>query len=348
MQVVLSRRVEASYSGDPFELYRRVRHTTPAPYLFHLKLGDRALIGGSPEVLLKVSGRKVTVRPIAGTRRRGKTPAEDAAIEAELKADPKERAEHVMLLDLGRNDVGRVSRPGSVAIEEREVIERYSHVMHLVSQVSGELRDGLDAFDAIASIFPAGHGERRAEGPGHGDHRRARAGRPRPLRRGGRVRRLRRRGGPGDHHPRRSRSPAARCASRQARASSSTAGRSASSRRPRRRCGGCSPRSGWRTRSDDPGDRQLRLVHLEPRPVPLAARGRARGRAQRRDRRRGHSSRRRRTRSSSLPARALRIRRASPSRRSARSPARCRSSASVSGTRRLARPSARRSSARSG
>ena len=156
MQVVVSRRVEARYPGDPFELYRRIRHHTPAPYLFHLRMGERTLIGASPEVLLRVADGRVSVRPIAGTRRRGRTPAEDLAIEQELRADPKERAEHVMLLDLGRNDVGRVSKPGSVVVEAREVIERYSHVMHLVSQVSGELREGLDGFDAVASVFPAG------------------------------------------------------------------------------------------------------------------------------------------------------------------------------------------------
>jgi anthranilate synthase component 1 len=156
MQVVLSRRVEARYRGDPFELYRRVRATTPAPYLFYLRFADRVLTGASPEVLVRVKDGEVTVRPIAGTRRRGASPEEDLRIEAELRADPKERAEHVMLLDLGRNDVGRVSAPGSVRIDEREVVERYSHVMHLVSQVSGTLRQGQDALDAVAASFPAG------------------------------------------------------------------------------------------------------------------------------------------------------------------------------------------------
>jgi anthranilate synthase component I len=155
-QVVLSRRLSAEYEGDPFELYRALRRVSPTPYLFFLRFGDRSLAGASPELLVRLSGETVTVRPIAGTRKRGATPEEDAALEAELMADPKERAEHVMLVDLGRNDVGRVSRPGSVRVEEREVIERYSHVMHIVSQVSGTLDPGLDAWDVIAAAFPAG------------------------------------------------------------------------------------------------------------------------------------------------------------------------------------------------
>jgi anthranilate synthase component 1 len=156
MQVVLSRRTEGRFRGDPFELYRSIRVSNPAPYLFFLRFGPRALAGASPEVMVRVSDGTVTVRPIAGTRRRGATPEEDQQLEAELRTDAKELAEHVMLLDLGRNDVGRVSAPGTVRVDEREVIERYSHVMHLVSQVSGTLREGLDSLDAIASVFPAG------------------------------------------------------------------------------------------------------------------------------------------------------------------------------------------------
>ena len=156
MQVVLSRRLQGRFRGDPFELYRSIRVTNPAPYLFFLRFGSRALAGASPEVMVRVSDGTLTVRPIAGTRRRGSTPEEDQRLEEELRADPKELAEHVMLLDLGRNDVGRVSAPGTVRVDQREVIERYSHVMHLVSQVSGTLSPGLDALDAIASVFPAG------------------------------------------------------------------------------------------------------------------------------------------------------------------------------------------------
>ena len=157
MQVVLSRRLVARYRGDPFELYRQLRASQPAPYLYFLDLGgQRALAGASPELLVRVEDRKVTVRPIAGTRPRGRDGPEDAALEQELRGDPKEISEHVMLLDLGRNDVGRVAKPGTVKVVERQVIERYSHVMHLVSEVTGTLRDDLDALDAVASTFPAG------------------------------------------------------------------------------------------------------------------------------------------------------------------------------------------------
>jgi anthranilate synthase component 1 len=156
MQVVLSRRLTTEYAGSPFDLYRALRKVSPTPYLFFLRFGDRALAGASPELLVRLQADTVTVRPIAGTRPRGPTPEADAHLEAELRADPKERAEHVMLVDLGRNDVGRVSRPGSVRVEEREVVERYSHVMHLVSQVSGKLLEARDAFDVLAAAFPAG------------------------------------------------------------------------------------------------------------------------------------------------------------------------------------------------
>jgi anthranilate synthase component 1 len=156
MQVVLSRRVDARYDGDPFQLYRALRSLSPTPYLFYLRFGERALAAASPEALVRLEGRKASVRPIAGTLPRGKTREQDLENEAKLKADPKERAEHVMLVDLGRNDIGRVSEPGSVRVEEREVIERYSHVMHLVSQVSGTLAEELDGMDLIGSTFPAG------------------------------------------------------------------------------------------------------------------------------------------------------------------------------------------------
>jgi anthranilate synthase component 1 len=156
MQVVLSRRLTAEYSGPPFDLYRALRTVSPTPYLFFLRFGERALAGASPELLIRLEGDAVTVRPIAGTRPRGASPEADQLLEAELRADPKELAEHVMLVDLGRNDVGRVSRMGTVRVEEREVVERYSHVMHLVSQVSGKLLEKRDAFDVLAASFPAG------------------------------------------------------------------------------------------------------------------------------------------------------------------------------------------------
>jgi anthranilate synthase component I len=156
MQVVPSRRVTAKYHGDPFSLYRRIRAHNPAPYLHYVRFGQRVVAGASPEVMVRVEAGRATVRPIAGTRPRGSTPEEDLALEAELRTDPKELAEHVMLVDLGRNDVGRVSVIGGVRVEERGVIERYSHVMHLVSQVSGQLRPDVDALDAVAAAFPAG------------------------------------------------------------------------------------------------------------------------------------------------------------------------------------------------
>jgi len=157
MQVVLARRFESRGAPPPLSLYRALRRVNPSPYLFLVELGEaRALVGASPELLVQVRDGDVVVRPIAGTRRRGATEAEDQALEKELLADEKERAEHVMLVDLGRNDVGRVATPGSVRVEELMVIERYSHVMHIVSQVRGKLGAGYDALDALASTFPAG------------------------------------------------------------------------------------------------------------------------------------------------------------------------------------------------
>jgi anthranilate synthase component I len=156
IQVVLSRRLEARFDGDPFELYRALRRVSPAPYMFFLEFPDVALAGSSPEMLVRVEGSAVQVSPIAGTRRRGSDPEEDARLEAELRADPKERSEHVMLVDLGRNDLGRVSRPGSVHVPRFMEVDRFSHVMHLVSVVTGRLRDDVDALDAFSACFPAG------------------------------------------------------------------------------------------------------------------------------------------------------------------------------------------------
>jgi len=155
-QVVLSQRLLARTAADPFNVYRALRVINPSPYMFYLRKKDLRLIGSSPEVLVKVESGKVTVRPIAGTRRRGRDEEEDKALAAELLADPKERAEHIMLLDLGRNDVGRVCRYGTVRIEEEMIIERFSHVMHMTSTVSGILRPGMNCFDAFRSCFPAG------------------------------------------------------------------------------------------------------------------------------------------------------------------------------------------------
>ena len=153
---MLSRRQEVVGPVDPLRLYRYLRALNPAPYLFYLALDDFAFVGSSPEVLVRVEGREVTVRPIAGTRPRGRTPEEDERLARELLADEKERAEHMMLVDLGRNDVGRVARFGTVRVTDLLAIERYSHVQHLVSEVRGELRDGYDALDVFKACFPAG------------------------------------------------------------------------------------------------------------------------------------------------------------------------------------------------
>jgi anthranilate synthase component 1 len=155
-QVVPSQRWAQRFDLPPFALYRALRRTNPSPYMFYFNFGGFQVIGASPEILVRVKAGRVTIRPIAGTRPRGATPAEDAALEAELLADPKERAEHLMLLDLGRNDVGRVSKIGTVTPTEQFVIERYSHVMHIVSNVEGELSPGQDALSALLAGLPAG------------------------------------------------------------------------------------------------------------------------------------------------------------------------------------------------
>jgi anthranilate synthase component I len=155
-QVVPSQRFSITTDVEPLEIYRRLRVINPSPFMFFVRTGDAVLVGCSPEIMCRVADRVVTVRPLAGTRRRGKTEAEDKALEQELLADPKERAEHVMLVDLGRNDVGRVAKFGTVELTEVMVVERYSHVMHISSEVQGVLRDELDAFDALKASLPAG------------------------------------------------------------------------------------------------------------------------------------------------------------------------------------------------
>jgi anthranilate synthase component 1 len=156
IQAVLSQRFTAASTLDPLHLYRALRYLNPSPYMFLLKLGDRTLVGSSPEIMVRLTGNRIEVRPIAGTRPRGATEQEDRHLADELLADEKEKAEHVMLVDLGRNDVGRVAEAGSVQVTEYMVVERYSHVMHLVSHVQGVLRTGCDAYDVIRSTFPAG------------------------------------------------------------------------------------------------------------------------------------------------------------------------------------------------
>jgi anthranilate synthase component 1 len=155
-QVVLSRRHRVPCAADAFDVYRALRMVSPSPYMYFLKDGDTAIAGASPEMLARVEGRAVETRPLAGTRPRGATPEEDRRLEEELKADAKERAEHLMLVDLGRNDLGRVCRFGTVTVGELMAVERYSHVMHLVSSVTGELAPGKDALDALVATFPAG------------------------------------------------------------------------------------------------------------------------------------------------------------------------------------------------
>jgi anthranilate synthase component 1 len=155
-QLVLSSRFEGECELDPFEAYRALRLLNPSPYLYYCELGEHTIVGSSPEALVKLNGRRAQLRPIAGTRPRGADAARDLALETELLADVKENAEHVMLVDLARNDLGRVARAGSVQVDPYRVIERYSHVMHLVSGVQGELAPGYDAFDLFAAAFPAG------------------------------------------------------------------------------------------------------------------------------------------------------------------------------------------------
>ena len=156
MQVVLSQRLSRPFAGSSLSLYRALRSINPSPYMFYFDFGDFQVVSASPEILVRLERGTVTVRPIAGTRRRGGTQDEDVALERELVADPKERAEHVMLADLGRNDVGRVAATGTVRLTETMTVERYSHVMHIVSNVEGRLRDGLDCVDVFRAAFPAG------------------------------------------------------------------------------------------------------------------------------------------------------------------------------------------------
>jgi anthranilate synthase component I len=182
-QALLSRRIDVPLDFDPADLYRALRALNPSPYMYHLVLDGMEIIGSSPELLVRVADNHITLRPIAGTRRRGLTKAQDEELSAELLADEKERAEHVMLVDLGRNDVGRVARYGTVKVTELMKVEKYSHVLHIVSQVEGDLNDGLSALDVFRATFPAGAGDARtlcrssgiscrwwkAYGPGHHD-----------------------------------------------------------------------------------------------------------------------------------------------------------------------------------
>lgn len=155
-QVVLAQQFQMPLQVDPFSIYRHLRIINPSPYMFFIRMEDAVMVGASPEILVRLEGERIDVRPIAGTRWRGKTPEEDKQLEKDLLADPKERAEHLMLVDLGRNDAGRVAEIGSVEVDEYAVVERYSHVMHIVSNVHGKLRRGLDWLDVLRATFPAG------------------------------------------------------------------------------------------------------------------------------------------------------------------------------------------------
>jgi len=155
-QVVLAQQFQMPLQVDPFSIYRHLRVINPSPYMFFIRMEDAVMVGASPEILVRLEGDRIDVRPIAGTRWRGETPEEDKQLEADLLADPKERAEHLMLVDLGRNDAGRVSEIGSVEVDEYAAVERYSHVMHIVSNVHGKLRPNLDWLDVLRATFPAG------------------------------------------------------------------------------------------------------------------------------------------------------------------------------------------------
>ena len=176
MQVQISQRLSRRFAGEPLALYRALRTLNPSPYMFFFDFRDFHVVGASPEILVRLEGDKVTLRPIAGTRRRGATPEEDHALAEELLADPKERAEHVMLIDLGRNDVGRIAETGTVRVTDTMVIERYSHVMHIVSNVGGTAEARARRARGAACDLSRRHRHRRAEGARDGDHRRAGAG----------------------------------------------------------------------------------------------------------------------------------------------------------------------------
>ena len=156
MQVVLSQRLSIPFTASPLNFYRALRHLNPSPYMYYLNLEDFHIVGSSPEILARLEHGEVTVRPIAGTRRRGHTEAEDLELEKELLADPKEIAEHLMLIDLGRNDAGRVAKTGTVELSDKMVVERYSHVMHIVSNVRAQVRDDISAMDVLRATLPAG------------------------------------------------------------------------------------------------------------------------------------------------------------------------------------------------
>ena len=184
---MLSQRFEADVKADPFTVYRALRHVNPSPYMYFIRMGELAIVGSSPEMLVRVEGRRVETHPIAGTRPRGTNDEEDLRLAEELKRNEKERAEHVMLVDLGRNDLGRVCEYGSVRVPQYMALERYSHVMHLVSTVDGRLAEDLRPPRRAGGVLPGRDGVGRAEDPRDADPVGARADAPRDLRRRGRL-----------------------------------------------------------------------------------------------------------------------------------------------------------------
>ena len=207
MQVQVGQRIKKRYTESPLSLYRALRSLNPSPYMYYYHFGDFHVVGASPEILVRQEqtpeGQKITIRPLAGTRPRAATPEADKAIEQELINDPKERAEHVMLIDLARNDIGRIAKTGTVKVTEAFAVERYSHVMHIVSNVEGILNDGMTSIDVLKATFPAGTLTGAPEGPRDGADRPARTDQAGPVRRRVRLPQLRRRHGRGDRDPHR-------------------------------------------------------------------------------------------------------------------------------------------------
>jgi anthranilate synthase component 1 len=202
MQVQIGQRIRKPYVDSPLSLYRALRSLNPSPYMYFYNFGDMQIVGSSPEILVRNETtpdhkKKVTIRPLAGTRPRGATPEQDQQLAAELLADPKEIAEHVMLIDLARNDIGRIADIGSVNVTDKFIIEKYSHVQHIVSNVEGSLKDGMSNLDVLRATFPL----RRPQGPSDGNHRRTGTRQARHLRRCLRLSVLRRRNGSCHRHP---------------------------------------------------------------------------------------------------------------------------------------------------
>ena len=319
IQVVLARRQSFELPADPatgapldgIGLYRALRRVNPSPYLFFVRTPGYEVVGASPELLLQVEGDRLTTHPIAGTRPRGADAREDALLAEELQRDPKERAEHVMLVDLGRNDLGRVARPGTVTVSKYMEVERYSHVLHLVSHVEARLRPELDALDALRSVFPAGHPLGGAQGPGDAAHRRRRGRAARAVRRRRRLPRLRREPRHRDHDPERRpqgwpghvhTGAGIVAGSVPEREFEETEHKAAALRRAIEMAAGVpeAPRGGaeaalsaeadaGEAEADDPRHRQLRQLHVQPRPGAPGGRRRRPRRPQRRDRDRRRS-----------------------------------------------------------